>query len=1360
MQDSCVDPINDAAAEAQYVSVEIDTQATDRYDDTSPDTEAFKQVIAPRAPPISNPEPRFTVPLDQDIPELDFKFTKPAHKTLILRPTKPSADIATAPLRRVVTPTSGTSSDAQEGSYTNKTTNEGPPIGEAKKFSRATIGNEAELVVEVAEKQRPALKEKDSNAKSSGNIPARQQKRGASFTAGQLDIDRQLIQPLRPQQTRQFTSMPLPFPDIQPRTRRESISFKDNDRSRKLTTANMLFPEASYPANPHPPNSQRMQVTSKPISAHRSGRKRNLVAVDSCVNLQNMAQISPKFSVERGNLNDLADVRGPITHSRETAQYCRETGNISDELPQRIQALIENEKQKLLEQIQEKDAKINEISKKNEDYREDIGDLKRTNASLSERFAMIREKADSLDERLKSQLEEYKSLENFVTKHKSQTAECRQEAENMKTSFMKVKKGLESLQLYQKDSEVKLDEAKILAMNRMSSPWNSAILLIRAIEIKSFNSLKEHLNKYEAQLQQEKNKSKLLQQELMAQHEDKGLKDTIKGLLDCYYLSVTDKLAIQESKLSEAISNTDKKNQSRLSNCLRLLESSTEKPLQVPKEILEMSDLIKTLSISITDRLQGTDDGSENLRDAGTEVMEALKARVETLFEIEDIKKGLEEWVSSLQLANARLEVTTQGQEERVLELQARLSAKESELDRCRADSKLESERNQAQSNDWQRVLDKCQSLTAKYNELQKAQVKMEAESIAQNELAILQAAHDMVVSDLADATKRFRDSQAALAEQGEIASVMQMQNKDLKERLNSAEQKGTDVEREFSQFKASASESLTRQRVEAETDRRKSLESEKRSHAQKASNLQRLRVEAEAIAEGLKADSRMFKEDVEKKEQLIRALEKEKAAFEDKSMEQAERIAQMEQWTISQTAEYDSLKEAVKTTGFDIAQLNTKQKQNDEQRVVDSRIANELEETVGAIIGEHNAVKSRLESYERIEAKVQDFCRKSGISFEVNEIEAILEILARSEIRTSLHDGITSRNNGVDDMAAASHTSNGQATTLIPNVPRLQVPHSPEILDSQMTSVPSSSPLPRRGVRSIAPPRSPRAANVTITGKGSFDEITKKFTTAVSGFRLSRSTTESAGVHRNTALHGPEIEDSQDRGGEFARSPSYSSLSELYSDDFDQINDYDMQPLDRPEDKKGRTEETGRGQRLAAAPEKADNEPPKAQAHNPPSEMQPKKPLKSCLKQTTPRNDLVDDKSMLSSDTVKTALSDPTSTKQSTSRRATRTRLAAISRVQDPIKKLTFDDNIAHAERNYKPDTKQPVTTVQSESSSSQYSARKRTIASASSGIKSEPPAKQARLSLPGRDFQAVSPFIPEAVKRRESSGPSLRSR
>lgn len=49
-------------------------------------------------------------------------------------------------------------------------------------------------MVEVAEKQRPALKEKDSNAKSSGNIPARQQKRGVSFAAGQLDIDRQLIQ--------------------------------------------------------------------------------------------------------------------------------------------------------------------------------------------------------------------------------------------------------------------------------------------------------------------------------------------------------------------------------------------------------------------------------------------------------------------------------------------------------------------------------------------------------------------------------------------------------------------------------------------------------------------------------------------------------------------------------------------------------------------------------------------------------------------------------------------------------------------------------------------------------------------------------------------------------------------------------------------------------------------------------------------------------------------------------------------------------------------------------------------------------------------------------------------------------------
>ena len=118
MQDSCADPIQNGTEETQYVSVEIDTQATDGYDDALLNDTIFKQIsdVPPRAVPIPNTEPRYTVPLDHDDPVMDFKFAKPAHKQPVFRPTKPSADATRAPPRRDSTPTPGMSGDVQEES--------------------------------------------------------------------------------------------------------------------------------------------------------------------------------------------------------------------------------------------------------------------------------------------------------------------------------------------------------------------------------------------------------------------------------------------------------------------------------------------------------------------------------------------------------------------------------------------------------------------------------------------------------------------------------------------------------------------------------------------------------------------------------------------------------------------------------------------------------------------------------------------------------------------------------------------------------------------------------------------------------------------------------------------------------------------------------------------------------------------------------------------------------------------------------------------------------------------------------------------------------------------------------------------
>jgi hypothetical protein len=756
-----------------------------------------------------------------------------------------------------------------------------------------------------------------------------------------------------------------------------------------------------------------------------------------------------------------------------------------------------------------------------------------------------------------------------------------------------------------------------------------------------------------------------------------------------------------------------------------------------------MMGLIETLSTSIGDRLQSADDGSEALRNAGTEVMEALKSRVETLFEMQDTKNELEERISSLQVANARLEAAARGHEEKIPELQTQLAAKESELDRYRAESNDKFERNRSRLDDMKKELEQCRKeLATKDDELRQAESKIEAGSIAQQELAILQATQEKSASELVDATKQFRDCQMALSEQSEIASAMQVRNTDLKERLSSAEQKAGNIEREMSRFKATASEDLKRQRIEAETDRRKSLESEKRSHVQKVSNLQRLRVEAEAMVEGLKEESKKLKEDVENKELMILALEAEKTILEGTSEKQSERLAQLEQGSISQAAEYHSLTEALKSAASDISQLKTGLRANEDEAATKNRLFNEFNENVEVVIHQFVAVMSRLESYERIEAKVQDYCRQSGISFEVSAMDAILEIIA----------GFENRNGGVANKTTASRDSGTQTTPFTPKVVRLQDPKSPEILDSQAPCAPSSSPLPRRGVRSIAPQRSAIFANAPLFARGSSEEITGKFTTEVTRSRESRTTQDPEDARRGSLFHSPEVEDSQDKGGIFTRSPSFSPLSVLNSSEVGENDDCYLLPLDRPGNKEEQREETPSRRYPTTAPIKARAKPSKAQVDKPGPKLIAKKPLKSCLKQTTPRNNLMDDKATLSSDVARAPLSDPTSMKPPTGRLPSKSRLATLSGVHDPSKKVPYNTR-TRSGSTPRSEYKQATAPVQSESSVSQLNFRKRSMSLLSSGVTSEPPTKQARLSLPGREFQAVSPFVPEAIRNGESS-------
>lgn len=123
----------------------------------------------------------------------------------------------------------------------------------------------------------------------------------------------------------------------------------------------------------------------------------------------------------------------------------------------------------------------------------------------------------------------------------------------------------------------------------------------------------------------------------------------------------------------------------------------------------------------------------------------------------------------------------------------------------------------------------------------------------------------------------------------------------------------------------------------------------------------------------------------------------------------------------------------------------------------------NRITESVRVIIRQYVAVTSHLESYESIEAKTWDYCRKSSISSKNNTLDAILESLTGFESRTSVV-AILSQNNG-----------------------------------------------------SIALKRSPVLPNATLSVRGSFKEVTRKLTIQATRFCKSGGTKPSEDARRDS---------------------------------------------------------------------------------------------------------------------------------------------------------------------------------------------------------------------------------------------------
>lgn len=841
---------------------------------------------------------------------------------------------------------------------------------------------------------------------------------------------------------------------------------------------------------------------------------------------------------------------------------------------------------------------------------------------------------------------------------------------------------------------------------------------------------------------------------------DEAFSVGFKSALDDHRADIYAKLTTHECELKKAIKNAEGETEQTLIGYLEQLglmnatmkemmkhtmeEAINESEPKVPKEIADILDLVKTLSTSIEERLQSADNGSDSLKKAGGEVLETLKTQIESMLVVQDAQKELNDRISSLQVANARLEETIRSHAGSIGELQAQLNDRQQELENCQRQLRL------------------------KTDELQQVQAKVHNDAGLQDELNSLQAANDKANGDRADVIEKLENVRAILQKEAEKSHSLQVQKAVLEECLQSAEAKVLCGEKQLVQHKAKIAEELEKQRIKMEEDKRMSLKREQENHVQKISGQKKK-------LEKLQSDFEEQKEVAEGCLNSISELHAQIAILKNTNSEQAAKLTQFEDQSSCNLTEYESLLEAMQSRNLEISQIKASLKEHDESFLSKSQTFHDIENTVEGLAPAYRALQSRLAHYEQIEGEVRDYSQKLGISIDGETVEGFMEKVASINVpvavkyqsrSTSTDDDLAQHPDNIELMNISfnkGHSVPCRAQSSATDHPKqnlevstlneaqsekeksVQVPRSPAVLDSQASYVPSPSPIQTmRQTRRVAQRRS-GVQPPAKAFQNSTTEVTE-VTTKVTTVRESRTVHGSQNVRLrppeqscHTPIPGSVVEDSQDVN-RFVSDINDSPMTDI-SPVVDFIGDNPKgdhsQVLNRQRStKRSNVEKIGQSNQKTSIPS------------NDWSKPQGGKPLKSILKRPAPRND----------DEVKNgihALRDPTIAppalqKQQTKPTHPRRGLASVSSGLSFSKSLSSNNSLRYGKSEEVTEPNSPSQSVQdgglddisrnSPANTSRQSRRKRSIPSISSSALSEPSAKRSRLSMPYQNKSSAS--------------------
>lgn len=667
---------------------------------------------------------------------------------------------------------------------------------------------------------------------------------------------------------------------------------------------------------------------------------------------------------------------------------------------------IDQAKKMMVAQVQQKDreleelkAEVNRLEQTVEVLEGNVGKLEGDKAKLR---GIMQKKCSSLQEKVGELLKDHQAVGHFVEKTSMDIAKFNKYREKSGSVFKTAISNYSDLQLHQKKTMEAIQETRLRLANDISD-LTKAHNHESGIVLRDLQAEKKKVSHLEKVLDVEKQKVRNLEDRLQA-----GVNDDIKALLEKQNETFAAKVESNGRELLEAFDAKQEERSASLRDYLKTLQTYKEHETEVSKTIGELLSQITALSANVSQAIKSKDETFHGLQNAGEEILNTIKVKVESISEVQGHQAELYNRVLLLETAKINLESLLKAEEKSKVEVETQLRSKSRQIEQNLEQLRLKDQQVQALQSSLQQGTERMQqeadglrsTLAAVNEEVQKLK-ESNAKLEEDNEDLLVQVSCFKDESE--SVSERLRTLQESTGQTSERLRASENEKARLLVRAQAAETKGAEIQAKFSEYASNAKErfeeqdsnakkqlaeqvahskqQLEAQRVKMDDERRRAVRGGRQGALAELSTLKKL-------FENLKADKLALEDsivvDTEKDELRaeISRLQKEKDGMERSHASEKQKYQRA---CISQGSEIQSMKELIQQSAQHLARV-------DEQM-------NQLENLNQSFSEGYEKLQASLVHHEDAELEIRAYCQAQGWDYDDADVASFLTGITKKAV-------------------------------------------------------------------------------------------------------------------------------------------------------------------------------------------------------------------------------------------------------------------------------------------------------------------------------------------------------------------------